>query len=303
MMNQETNKEERLIQYLLGQLREEEQARIEERYFTDPDFHEELRATERDLIDRYVYGELSGREQEQFETHFLSSPRRRQKVEFARALRQSLAQAPAAAVAERAISRQERFSWWQSVLDFLGGRQRAWLLAAATVVILAGGWLMVRWQQQGAPNQGGQIAQQPPDQGAPRPPAPPVPPPEVTPPPRPEPTPPVRVATFVLTPSLARDSDETRKLAIEGNVQVRLQLNFEGGDYTSYRALLRTAEGDEVWRQDELTPRPTKSGLAVVVQLPASRFSRRDYTIRLSGVTAEGEVEEVSSYYFRVEKR
>lgn len=302
-MKQGADNEERLIQYLLGQLREEEQAQIEERYFADPDFHHELQATERDLIDRYVHGELSKREREQFETYYLSSPRRRQKVEFARSLMQSLTQAPAAAVAERARSRQERLSWWPAVLDFLGGRQRAWLLAAATVVILVGGWLIVSWQQQGALNQGGQIAQQPPDQGTSGPPAPPGPPPEVTPSPRPQPTPPVRVATFVLTPSLARDIDETPKLIIEGNVQVRFQLNFEAGDYQSYQALLRTAEGDEIWRQDQLTPRPTRSGPAIVVQLPASRFSSRDYTIRLSGVTAEGEVEELSSYYFRVEKR
>jgi len=84
---------------------------------------------------------------------------------------------------------------------------------------------------------------------------------------------------------------------------VRLQLQLEAGDYQSYRARLRTAEGDEMWRQDQLTPQPTRSGPAIIVNLPASRFRSRDYTIRLSGVTAEGEVEEVSSYYFRVEKR
>jgi len=118
-MNQGTDNEKRLIQYLLGQSRQEEQVRIEERYFADSEFHQELQATERDLIDRYVHGELTKREQEQFETYFLSSPRRRQKVEFARALMQSLAQAPAPAVAEGASSSQERLSWWPSVLDFL----------------------------------------------------------------------------------------------------------------------------------------------------------------------------------------
>ena len=166
-------------------------------------------------------------------------------------------------------------------------------MAAATLVIVVRGWLIVSWQQQNAPIQlgaGGRVLE------AGKEPAPSLQPPAPSPPP-------VRVATFVLTPSLARDSDETRKLIIAGNVQVRLQLNFEAGDYASYRAVLRTAEGDEIWRQDQLTSRPTTSGPAVVVQLPASRFRSRDYTIRLGGVTTEGEVEEVSSYYFRVEKR
>jgi anti-sigma factor RsiW len=307
-MKQETKTEEQLIQYLLGQLHEEEQARIEEQYFADRDFHDELRAIERDLMDRYVHGELPQPEQEQFERYFLSSPRRRQKVEFARALMQSLAQAPAAAAAESASDRS-------LMLPVLTGRHRAWLWAAAAVVILIGGWLIVSWQKESSLNQAEQTAQQPRDQrpsGQPtiQPPestsqqTPPITrPPEVVPPPRPGPPLPVRVATIVLTPSLGRGSDATPKLIIDGHVQVRLQLHFEEGDYTTYQAVLRTAEGDEVWRQDQLMLRRTQSGPAIIVTLPASHFSSRDYTIRLSGVTAEAAVEEVSSYYFRAEKR
>ncbi|MBI4470239.1 MAG: hypothetical protein HY650_13050 [Acidobacteria bacterium] len=120
---------------------------------------------------------------------------------------------------------------------------------------------------------------------------------------RQNPAPPVQVATFVLTPGLGRDMSETRKLIIPGNVQVRLRLYLDDGDYQSYRAMLRTSEGDAIWNQDSLRPKSTKSGRAITIRLPASLFTSRDYTIRLSGVTGEGEVEEVSSYYFRAEKR
>jgi hypothetical protein len=294
-----TNNEKQLIQYLLGQMRQEDQARIEEQYLADPDFHQELRATERDLIDQYVHGELSKAKHEQFEKYFLLSPSRRQKVEFARALMQSLAQAPA--VADRPVSSQERLSGWASLLQLLSGRHRVWLSAAATVVILFGGWLLIVNRQ--TPNEVAQIPDpRPPDvSGQQKPPTPS--PPDVVEPRRPDPAPPVQVATFVLTPGLIRNVDETRTLIIEGNVQVNLQLILETGGYTSYRAMLRTAEGDEIWSQDRLKPRSTKSGQAIIVNLPASRFSSRDYTIKVSAVTTEGDVEEVSSYYFRVNRR
>ncbi len=308
MTKQRSDDEERLIQYLLGELREEEQGQIEERYFADSDFHQQLRAAERDLIDQYVHGELSDRLREQFERSYLSSPRRRQRVEFSTALMQSLAQAPA--VANGNITGQHHLRWRPSFLRYFGSGQRAALWAAAAVVVLVGGWLLIAsWQRHRSPNQEGQVAQQgsPPTRGSPdregQQPQPAPPRPELGQPRRPAASPPVRVATFVLTPSLARDLNETRKLIIGGHDWVRLQLHLEESDYKSYRAILRTAEGDEIWNQDQLTPRPTRSGQAIVIKLRASRFSNRDYTIRLGGVTAEGEVEEVSSYYFRVEKR
>jgi hypothetical protein len=303
-MKQVTNNEKRLTQYLLGQMRLEDQTRIEEQYLADPDFHQELRATERDLIDQYIHGELSKPEQDQFEKHFLSSPRRRQRVEFARALMQSLAQG--AAVADRAGSSEERISGWASLLHLLSGRHRVWLSAAATVVILAGGWLLiVNRQKENSPKQVVQTQKpgltRPPDvTGQQKPPAPPQ--PEVVEPKRPA-VPPVQVATIVLMPGLSRNTDETPTLVIEGNLQVSLQLHLETGGYKSYRAMLRTAEGDEVWSQDRLQPQSTRSGQTIIVKLPASRFSSRDYTIKLSGVTPGGEFEEVSSYYFRVKRK
>lgn len=294
-MKQATNNENRLIQYLLGQMRQEDQARIEEQYLADPEFHQELRATERDLIDQYVHGELPKTEHEQFEKYFLSSPGRQEKVEFARALMQSLAQAPA--VADRPAS-QKQLSGWASLLHLLSGPHRVWLSAAATVVLLVGGWLLMWNRQKQDPIEVVQIPQQPPSK-----------PPDVKgqqkPPAQkpPEPGPPVQVATFVLTPGLSRDTDETRILMIEGNVKVNLQLHLETVGYKSYRAMIRTAEGEEIWSQEGLRSRSTRSGQVITLTLPASRFSSRDYTIKLSGVTTEREVEEVSSYYFRVKRK
>src|SRR5215471_18374919 len=75
-----------MARYILGQLSEEERSQVEEEYFADSGFFEEMVAVENDLIDSYVAGRLSGVELQQFENHFLSSPEHRERVEFARSL-------------------------------------------------------------------------------------------------------------------------------------------------------------------------------------------------------------------------
>jgi hypothetical protein len=79
-------KERLLVSYLLGELSEEEQVRVEDRAFTDPSYLAEIEAAEADLVDAYVRGELPPDSLPGFERRFLRSPSRRSKVEFAKAL-------------------------------------------------------------------------------------------------------------------------------------------------------------------------------------------------------------------------
>src|SRR5262245_384081 len=85
MRSQRTD-EARQVKYLLGNLSEEELVQVEDRAFADADYLSSLEATEADLIDAYVRGELSQSDRRSFEFRFLTSPERRRKVEFARAL-------------------------------------------------------------------------------------------------------------------------------------------------------------------------------------------------------------------------
>ena len=75
-----------LRRYLLGELSEAELDRVEERLFAaaDRDSEEQLSPAEDELIDSYVRGELSASEREHFESWFLTSPRRRERLELAR---------------------------------------------------------------------------------------------------------------------------------------------------------------------------------------------------------------------------
>ena len=93
-MGSDASEELRITRYLLGQLSEEERSWVEERFFEDEEYEEMLGTIENDLVDEYVRGRLAPAERERFETFFLSSARRKQKVKFASALRQ-LESAPA----------------------------------------------------------------------------------------------------------------------------------------------------------------------------------------------------------------
>ena len=69
--------------YLLGQLEEAEQERIELRLLTDPSFTEEFDTIVDELTDQYVRDELTDDERKRAEKHFLTTPERQQKLEFA----------------------------------------------------------------------------------------------------------------------------------------------------------------------------------------------------------------------------
>jgi hypothetical protein len=78
--------EELIVRYLLGELPEAQQVAIEDSAFQNQQYLQDILAVESDLIDEYVRSEIPLRDREQFERHFLLSPERRRKVEFARAL-------------------------------------------------------------------------------------------------------------------------------------------------------------------------------------------------------------------------
>ena len=83
----QASEQQRVRQYLLGELRDAEQCRvIEERLLTDNDFCEQIEIAEDELIEQYLDGELSESEQMRFEQYFLNTKERRQKFSVARSI-------------------------------------------------------------------------------------------------------------------------------------------------------------------------------------------------------------------------
>src|SRR5690242_17269033 len=80
--------DERLArQYLLGELSEAEMSRFEERLMTEGDLFEMLEMVEDDLFDERLDDRLSSDERGRFDTYFLSTPARRERLELEQSLR------------------------------------------------------------------------------------------------------------------------------------------------------------------------------------------------------------------------
>src|SRR5215831_4083290 len=135
--------DEALLQkYLLGDLSEQEQVVVEDRAFAEPGYLEALEGVEADLIDAYVRGELSQTGRRQFERRFLTSPQRRNKVEFARTL--ATVAAESKPVSFRVLERQ---SVWQALRSLFQASHPALRFAAgfAAVVVVAGAsWIAIQ---------------------------------------------------------------------------------------------------------------------------------------------------------------
>ena len=104
--------QELIYKYLLGELPEEQQAELEQRYFADDELFERLMAVEDELINRYARNESSDEERQRIEAYFLVSQPRRKRLMFTQALMRYLASL------SEDVSHQ-RASWWEDLKALL----------------------------------------------------------------------------------------------------------------------------------------------------------------------------------------
>jgi hypothetical protein len=130
-MNGDARDDVVLRRYLLGHVAPEVRERIEGRLFSDDKaFWEHLCLVEDELIESYVAGELDSKDVDRFETSFLCTDERHDKLEFARALRAYVA-------AEEPEPVPARASIWQQLQDMVSVPRWALAGAAAGVIALA----------------------------------------------------------------------------------------------------------------------------------------------------------------------
>lgn len=281
-----------VVQYLLGSVSGEDAARLDELSIANDEFAEHLRAVEDDLVDAFVRGELSGNSLDRFQSHYLASPHRREKVRFAESLLALCDRAPAASRQTQPSAR----SW-----PFFP----AWTFAAAAcVMLIAGGYLLyensrlrdqvTRAQldrealQQGHRDLQRQIQEQ-------RMPA--AEAPEKQPPAQN----PLSAMALVLLPQ-TRGSVPLAAIALPPAAdQARFQLELESGDFDSYQAVLKDpANGQSLWRSGKLKAASRGDSKLVAVGLPASLLKTQNYSLDLFGIPQTGAGELLSSYAFRV---
>lgn len=296
-MSQQPDEQGLIRGYLLGELDEAGQERLEVLLLTDEAYVERVALAQDELVDEYVFGTLSEYDREQFEKNYLTAPERHQKLRIARALDKYLA-----AHAVTALARPEDAPrmWKARLLQFLNAYKLK-LASALTVVVLValgyGLWVFInnRWLEArlAAPPEQivaveRELARLNEPEG------------DAFPPGRPLPN---DAAVLSLKPFRLRDAGELRRVTIEGEAHIlQLRLVLAADDYPNYRALVKTEDGKQ-FTVDGLHSRPVGDDKVVVLRLPAGILRTGDNEVRLFGLTPATQTREVGLYPFQVINR
>ncbi len=298
--------------YLLGEASLEERADLENRYLSDANLFEELTATENDLIDIYIRGGLSDGDRKAFEKQYLSSPRRRARVQFAGALAEISGE-------PRQSAPVATFSFWQwltSPLSHSSARLRRGLAVATLVIIASVGWWRVTYDR-GLQANLRQPAVQP--SGT-------TPSPTAAAPAantqsqgtaRTEETeiaeahpPKLDVFTVQLTAGVSRSAgSEAKMVSLAQTGWINFQLALEDDAYPAYTAVVETAEGKQIQRIAGLRSHVAGGNKVVNLRVMSKLIPAGDYDIRLKGTDGtkagqtEANEEEVDVYTFRAVRK
>ncbi|MBL8151786.1 MAG: hypothetical protein JNN15_17825 [Blastocatellia bacterium] len=135
-----TDKQRRqLFDYILGKLSEEEKEGIENSYFEDDNFFEQLLIAEDELIDAYIENSLSRKDKELFEKNFLITEKRKKKLAFAKTLFETIRDSKA--VTNKGI----KLPLWQqfnAIFNIFHYRQVIWI-SAATILASSILWFVL----------------------------------------------------------------------------------------------------------------------------------------------------------------
>ena len=313
------NGEASIVQYLLGELSEEARVQFEERYFSDDRVFEELLAVETELIDSFVKGELPEPRHKRFQSFYLNSPERRERVEMAKCLMQCIAEEQAVSESFARVNAKPE-SMWRSLCDWFAAGPAAMRIvyAAATVAVLVFGSVMLienrhlrsdlnrmqaekaslgkhnqDLQQQVANFNAAGARQNSIDsatetaQGHP---------------------PELFSISIRLVPGLSRNAKESvdNRLTVPSTARwVVLNLSLESNEYPGgYGAVIETAEGNKIIKLDRLASHATKNGeKSVAVRVPAKLLNNDTYVVTLDGRTVSGAREDIASYSFQIVRR
>lgn len=329
---QQTEKKSLMTRYLLGDLSEDEQVQVEEEFFANDDFFNELLIEEEELTERYLRHDMSLGEEEEFEAQLQKCPVQRRKVEFTKALREY---ASNATLEEPSLLMQRRrFFSWKTLLFLSRNQNQKLLWSFVTIVLIAvigGSWLIARnarlekeidnLQRHQArlqehnreledklAGQGDQNAQLRAELETSR---------------RQREDLEQQLSALArqnagssagtiqadsvllaLIPRSARNLGALQTLDIRRGVKkVRLSINLEPDDYKSYKVILQTKGEIDVWKHDKVYAQPIANGKTITLNLQADLFTSQDYILIIKGLTLRDQEEDAGRYYFSVNKK
>jgi hypothetical protein len=300
---------------------------MDEQVMTDDDFYNHLLLIEDELVDQYLDDELTAEEARRFESHFLCSRERRQKLRFGRTLREYVALQTVPAIDSDQASEQTPVpvpvkpeSRWQSFLGAIGIHHPAWGygLAALLILNISGGfWGLMKYSALKSEVGGVQTEQraalehnrelrdrtdrlsqdvqrlESEREGLRK---------EVealragSPPPRPAPG----SDSHVLTSGFTRSSGTMTRITIPESKMaiVNIILDMETNDYDVYEVRL-LMEGEEIMKSTGLEAVEDPDKIRLAFPIPAASLEPADYELRLFGIHNQGVEEYVLTYHFR----
>jgi hypothetical protein len=266
-------------EHLLGRVKGEEREPFEERFISDPEFREVVLLIESELFDDYAANLLSDVDRDSFVSQYVNSPSRNKDVQFTTELRDQAVEVEKPVVVRRAHQPSK-----DSLSVILTRKSWIPILASGAVAIVCLvilGSAISNWIWPGRkPDFSTQVAllnQQP--RGN-------------------EPLFPI-----VLQPIQNRGPGEGQKISIPSETGiVELQCRLPEDSHRTYAATLRVVNGAEVFSVDQLHLQNTPNGKRVDLRIPAHILTPQDYIFSVKGLTADGKLEDVADYFFRIVK-
>ena len=330
---------EKLIrEFLLDELPEQQRFEFEERFITDASLFEQIKIVEDGLIEKYIRGWMNSAERLKFEKNFLTTEKRRGRVEFSRQFINEIQNISAGNVivktTDEAVSNE---SVWQKFAGIFLTPKIAAAAAFAVLIAIFGSWFLY----QKSNSEKTEIAQKKTTE---------TPTPIQTPTPEvsvietpnepednqnetvenetdadnslikeipqqspkvteqiiqknttPKPTPEIKTSppnpVLALFAGTMRSEGKNNVLNLPENAKsATLQLNLETVDYKVYQSNLTDADGNVIFRRDNLKAKKSKINLFI----PAENLLKGDYIIKLFGKNDAGENESVADFQFRI---
>jgi hypothetical protein len=320
----DTEQDELMIRYLLGEAPEQEMIRVETRFLSDGDYFDRLLAVEDALVDEYVRNEMPAAQRTNFEALINSSGFQRGEVEFTRGLLSDLKQAGSlrsqglgSAAWKQAGSLRSQGLRYEPPRT---SRAQGLLIALALVSIVAialGAWSLHAQQElkraqsdrQNLELRANEAQRQLDDQSdnsrelsdqlaaekelneklqaqlA-----------------ETKRLPDNEVASIFLKPALiTRGASRMSVINLGPEVrQVRMQLGLQETDrYAGYGVAIRSDEQRTIWSKTGIT-RSSGNSLSVIV--PAQLLPTGDYIVALTGLTDTNKYSEIREYVFGIRK-
>jgi hypothetical protein len=288
--------------YLLGSLEGEEREQLEERVLSDPNFRDRVLLVEENLIEDYTAGVLDETERHGFLKMFYADPQRRIEVQVVKGLKQHAAtnwwtRLFGAVQNTWKSHRATLASAGASPLDSLSGFHKAAIAGALVIAVTITFLLVQRFlrSEQAPPSLTQEqqrhdliereLARLNKSREA-------------------QSLPTALAAT--LSPGLSRgdDTESTIQFPIvtlprgAESAQLRLLLRPSDNEYRSFQAVLTPIGTSESYKVD-LNPVEMSPGVpALILRLPTRVLDDGDYSVQLSGQSADGRTEALPDYYY-----